>query len=175
MEYKIPGESKFCMTTRPIHKLVLVVPVEKQTMEEPRDLVEDEGEEANVQECLSCSDTEEKLEEERPALESPSLAGPAPEEPKADTSGGENVGEAFGKEESPEEKGEGEKEPAETHPALKGSLKIAHHEAAEEIRDLNQALKKGRGDLKRWMWVQEGVIRRPIPQVQARGVCPTKG
>ncbi len=30
----MPGESKFCVTTRPIHKLVLVVPVEKQTMEE---------------------------------------------------------------------------------------------------------------------------------------------
>ncbi len=145
MEYKIPEESEFRMTTRSIHKLVLAVPVEKQTMEEPGDLVEDEGEEANVQECLSSSDTEGKLEEERPALESHPLAGLAPEEPGADTSGGENLGEAFGKEESPEEKGEGEKEPAETRPALKGSLKIAHHDAAEEIRDVNQALKKGRG------------------------------
>ncbi len=34
VEYKIPGESKFCVTTRPIHKLVLMVPVEEQTMEE---------------------------------------------------------------------------------------------------------------------------------------------
>jgi hypothetical protein len=35
VEYKIPGESKFRVTTRPIHKLILVVPVEEQTMEEP--------------------------------------------------------------------------------------------------------------------------------------------
>jgi hypothetical protein len=35
--------------TRPIHKLVLVVPVEEQTMEKPEDLVEDEEEEACAQ------------------------------------------------------------------------------------------------------------------------------
>jgi hypothetical protein len=31
IEYKLPGESVFRTTTRPIHKLVLVVPVEEQT------------------------------------------------------------------------------------------------------------------------------------------------
>ncbi len=35
--YKVPGESKFCTTTRPIHKLVLIVPVEEQTIEEEED------------------------------------------------------------------------------------------------------------------------------------------
>jgi hypothetical protein len=30
VEYKLPGESVFRMTTRPIHKLVLVIPVEEQ-------------------------------------------------------------------------------------------------------------------------------------------------
>jgi hypothetical protein len=40
VEYKIPGETKFCVTTRLIHKLVLVVPVEEQTMEEPEMQVE---------------------------------------------------------------------------------------------------------------------------------------
>jgi hypothetical protein len=30
IEYKLPGESVFRKTTRPIHKLVLVVPVEEQ-------------------------------------------------------------------------------------------------------------------------------------------------
>jgi hypothetical protein len=38
IEYKVPGESKFRSTTRPIHKLVLVVPVEEQTMEETEKL-----------------------------------------------------------------------------------------------------------------------------------------
>ncbi len=32
VDYKIPGETKFRVTTRLIHKLVLVVPVEEQTM-----------------------------------------------------------------------------------------------------------------------------------------------
>jgi hypothetical protein len=31
IEYKLPGESVFRVTTRPIHKLVLVVPIEEQT------------------------------------------------------------------------------------------------------------------------------------------------
>jgi hypothetical protein len=33
VEYKLPGESKLRVSTRPIHKLVLIVPVEEQTME----------------------------------------------------------------------------------------------------------------------------------------------
>jgi hypothetical protein len=41
VKYKIPGESKFRVMTRHIHKLVLMVPVEEQTMEEPEDLEED--------------------------------------------------------------------------------------------------------------------------------------
>jgi hypothetical protein len=31
VEYKLPGESVFRMTTRPIHKLVLIIPIEEQT------------------------------------------------------------------------------------------------------------------------------------------------
>ncbi len=34
VEYRIPGEAKFWETTRPIHKLILVVPVEEQTTKE---------------------------------------------------------------------------------------------------------------------------------------------
>ncbi len=33
VEYKLPGESVFRTTTRPIHKLVLVIPVEEQGLE----------------------------------------------------------------------------------------------------------------------------------------------
>jgi hypothetical protein len=33
VEYKLPGESVFRTTTRPIHKLVLVVPIEEQNLE----------------------------------------------------------------------------------------------------------------------------------------------
>jgi hypothetical protein len=34
VEYKIPGENKFRVTERPIHKLMHVVSVEEQTMDE---------------------------------------------------------------------------------------------------------------------------------------------
>jgi hypothetical protein len=32
IEYKLPGESVFRMTTRPVHKLVMIIPVEEQTI-----------------------------------------------------------------------------------------------------------------------------------------------
>jgi uncharacterized membrane protein len=41
IEYKLPGESVFRTTTRPIHKLVLVVPVEEQAL--ARDRAGEEG------------------------------------------------------------------------------------------------------------------------------------
>jgi hypothetical protein len=34
VEYNMPGESKFRMSTRPIHKLVVVIPGKEQTMED---------------------------------------------------------------------------------------------------------------------------------------------
>ncbi len=37
IEYKLPGESVFRTTTRPIHKLVLVIPVEEQNPEADAD------------------------------------------------------------------------------------------------------------------------------------------
>jgi hypothetical protein len=45
VEYKIPGESKVRVTTSPIHKLILLVPVEEQTLGEeeiPEGTVEEE-------------------------------------------------------------------------------------------------------------------------------------
>jgi hypothetical protein len=41
IEYKLPGESVFRTTTRPIHKLVLVIPVEEQVL--ARDRAGEEG------------------------------------------------------------------------------------------------------------------------------------
>jgi hypothetical protein len=101
--YKIPGESKFHVTTRPIHKLVLVVLVEEQTMEEPEDLLEDQEEGVNAQESWSSSNVGERMERRRPTLGGPPLAGLATEEAGADVSEGGNAGEVCGKEEGPEE------------------------------------------------------------------------
>ncbi len=45
VEYKLPGESTFRTTTRPIHKLVLVIPVEEQNLE--ADKIRERSEPAN--------------------------------------------------------------------------------------------------------------------------------
>jgi hypothetical protein len=34
IQYEVPGENKFRISTRPIHKLVLIIPMEEQTMED---------------------------------------------------------------------------------------------------------------------------------------------
>jgi hypothetical protein len=34
VEYKVPGEAQFHVTTRPVHKLLLIIPVEEQVIEE---------------------------------------------------------------------------------------------------------------------------------------------
>ncbi len=41
-QYKIPGKIKFRTSTRPIHKLVLIISVEEKTMEDERELAEGE-------------------------------------------------------------------------------------------------------------------------------------
>jgi hypothetical protein len=58
---------------------------------------------------------------------------------------GGSVGEACEKEEGPEEWGKDEKEPVKSCPVVKGNLKITNHGAAEQIKDIHQALKRGRG------------------------------
>jgi hypothetical protein len=74
VKYKIPGESTFRVTTRPIHKLVLIVPVEEQTMEEPADpgeigapVTEEKSTREHVDQ-IQTGETEE-LEPRRPALQ----------------------------------------------------------------------------------------------------------
>jgi hypothetical protein len=73
----VPRESRFRVTTRLIHKLVLVVPVEEQTIEDPEALegVEEEAEERSGQEGNS---EEEKAAEERGKHESDVSGSPSP-------------------------------------------------------------------------------------------------
>jgi hypothetical protein len=51
IEYKLPGESVFRTTTRPIHKLVLVIPVEEQRA------AVDQGKEPPVPKCTEAIET----------------------------------------------------------------------------------------------------------------------
>jgi hypothetical protein len=116
VEYKVPGESKFCITTRPIHKLVLVVPVEEQTMEEPGAQMEEKEEEDNVQSGPGGDNMMEDLDGGRPAAGGPLPADPDPGETEAGTAGEGNVEKATGNEEGPKEQGRGMRGPAKTHP-----------------------------------------------------------
>jgi hypothetical protein len=91
IEYRLPGESVFRVTTRPIHKLVLVVPAEEQTG--ARDPEGGENGEA---------DRPAPLTEERPgpgqrdvaeATEAPPLAIEGPERPGQEEDGTAETGE----------------------------------------------------------------------------------
>ncbi len=51
IEYKVPGESKFRVSTGPVPKLVLTVPVEEQTMDEPVSLKGGEYQQQQKEAC----------------------------------------------------------------------------------------------------------------------------
>jgi hypothetical protein len=76
IEYKLPGESVFRMTTRPIHKLVLVVPVEEQATAVGQ--AEREDAEAEQPAPLAVMRPEPVQQEETRATE---VAPPAAKEP----------------------------------------------------------------------------------------------
>jgi hypothetical protein len=76
IEYKLPGESVFRTTTRPIHKLVLVVPVEEQTTAAGQ--AEREGAETEQPAPLAIAGPEPVQQEEAGATE---VAPPAIREP----------------------------------------------------------------------------------------------
>ncbi len=173
VEYKIPGESKFHVTTRPIHKLILMVPVEEQTMEEPGDQMEEEEEESKAQGSTNDGDVKENFDEGEVAAEGPLPVDQGPEGPEVGATREENGEKTTVREERPEEQGKSEKASARTQPVLKCGLKIVHHDATEEIKDVNQALKKGRGRPRKAEESTRRNHQRTIPQVQARGVCPT--
>ncbi len=77
IEYKLPGESVFRMTTRPIHKLVLVVPIEEQAI--ASDQAEEEGAEAEQPAPLAVVEPEPVRQKETKAAEIAPLAIKEPE------------------------------------------------------------------------------------------------
>jgi hypothetical protein len=77
IEYKLPGESVFRTTTRPIHKLVLVVPVEEQAIAE--DQAEREDVEAEQPAPLAVVEPGPVQQEEVRATEMAPLAIKGPE------------------------------------------------------------------------------------------------
>jgi hypothetical protein len=133
VEYKVSRESKIRVTTRPIHKLVLVVPMEEQTMEDPeapedgRERMEDEAEEQSGQ---GGDDAWDEARTERGEHES--NASVALSLPVSDGITGEEDPERL---ETPNK--------ASTSP--RGNLKITCQGAAGDMRDVGQAVKRGRG------------------------------
>jgi hypothetical protein len=131
IEYKVPGEARFRSTTRPIHKLVLVVPVEEQVIEE------DEGGEVG---------------------QDPEAGGEYGEENDGVQWGGDEDGEEVGgtgdgnqlsQEETAKEskeKAQGEEASSqlseEPHPATPG---VQFSDGLEEMVDVGTAVKRGRG------------------------------
>jgi hypothetical protein len=79
IEYRLPGESVFRTTTRPIHKLVLVVPAEEQTTAGIRE----EGEGAGTEQPapLAVGESEPARPDEAGATKAAPLAIGEPEPP----------------------------------------------------------------------------------------------
>jgi hypothetical protein len=80
MEYKVPGKSKFRVTTRLIHKLVMVVPMEEQMMGGPENLEDEQRsreEEINIQEGPGGDNIGEVVREKEPKPENPAQTAPA--------------------------------------------------------------------------------------------------
>jgi hypothetical protein len=50
IEYMVPRKSKFRVTSRAIHKLVLMIPIEEQTMEDDWEMTEWREDDATEQE-----------------------------------------------------------------------------------------------------------------------------
>ncbi len=85
IEYKLPGESVFRTTTRPIHKLVLVVPVEEQAIAE--DQAEREDAEAEQPAPLAVVEPGPVQQEEAKATEMAPLAIKGPEPAQLEETG----------------------------------------------------------------------------------------
>jgi hypothetical protein len=92
VEYKLPGESVFRTTTRPIHKLVLVVPVEEQNLEvdkmkEMSEPAKDEAAEATAATpCRKGRQTATQAVPERDGKGSPTKVKTVPLQEKAENS-----------------------------------------------------------------------------------------
>ncbi len=161
IEYKVPGESKFRSITRPIHKLVLVVPVEEQTMEEeerPGDQDKwegtDQGPEADVRNKEEGGlEHEEEIEKE---LQEPRGEEEQPAEDEADVDANTGAQER--------------ETVTEVERGLIPLVPSAHcQEGAEAIMDVGQAVKKGRGRPRK---VEAGDMENqeePIPPGPSKG------
>jgi hypothetical protein len=85
IEYKLPGESVFRMTTRPIHKLVLVVPAEEQAIAGEQEEEGDAGAERSTP--PAAEEPGPVQQEEARATEMAPLAIREPEPPRREEGG----------------------------------------------------------------------------------------
>ncbi len=131
VEYKVPGESKFPVSTRPIHKLVLVVPVEEQTMEEVEEQADQEKEEEEQVKEAGARDLHPPESEDE--------AGSVEQTEELLEDGGKSE-EVIGGE------GPRRKEEPKLLAASPPSIpRVTHQESEEDMKDVGQAVKKKRG------------------------------
>jgi hypothetical protein len=161
IEYKVPGEARFRSTTRPIHKLVLIVPVEEQVIEEDEGGEVDQefeardgyGEEDNETQQGESNDKEEtqKTEDKKqlsPETETDKEAESGTQDEEADL--------------------QLQKELGRTSPGVQFSDRL------EEIVDVGAALRRGRGRPKKAGITASRSRRRWFPgstQGECNGQC----
>jgi hypothetical protein len=111
------------------------------------------------------------------AAKGPLPADSEPEGPEANAARGENVEKSTGKGGKPRGQGNNEHWHEGSRPALKGGPRFVHADTPEEISDVSQALKRGRGR----SWKAEGDSRGksvggqfPRSRQGEKEVCPTQ-
>ncbi len=144
------------MTTRPIHNLVLVVPMEEQTMEDPEDLEEaqkDEEGKAHIKEDLTQTVPNSMTPEKNTLSEEDGERTP-------------DEGGSFEKREKEQE------ETAKAHPPPRGNLKVPYHDIAEEMQDTGQALRRGRDRPRKIGVNTDGGCQEAISPGSGKGSLP---
>ncbi len=130
IEYKVPGEARFRLTTWPIHKLVLIIPVEEQVVKE------EEGEGDALK--LEPRDQGERDEGEA-REEGNEITGTEGAEREGQPQSGETVRVPKGEVQSKEP------DPPTSTKTSPGPVSIRVSEGEEEMVDVGAALRQGRG------------------------------
>jgi hypothetical protein len=176
IEYRLPGESVFRTTTRPIHKLILVVPAEEQTVAGSRE--GGESVEADPPTPLAVQGPGPAQQEEVRAIGMAPLAAGEPEQPDQEEAGVTEA-ERSPQGTAPQPDKERQREPK---AVVKYKKVISRKKAGKQVRTNTVSVPKEEGEI-----VDVGVRPRKggdqerplawIHRIRARGVfrIPVKG
>jgi hypothetical protein len=154
IEYRLPGETRYRTTTRPIHKMVLIIPVEEQMIGSPKS-IEKEAE-ATEPETRKLEAVDKKGAQATKEDEPPRARGVTKNDPPGTREvKGKSVQKIKHKKINPRKKAGKQTR----------TIVVTVPEKSEEIRDAGTIARRKRGD--------QRSSREQTPQIHARGVFRT--